>query len=157
MSNEISVKLFVMDVDGTLTDGKIYCADNGEIFKAFNVKDGYAIAHILPRMGIVPVIITGRMSDIVSVRARELKISEVYQGVQDKSETLKQLMKKYGCTGSRIAYIGDDLNDIGCMKLCGIVGCPNYDVDEVKSISNFVSKYCGGNGAVRDFIEYLSK
>ena len=77
----MKIKLFVMDVDGTLTDGKIYMGENGEIMKAFNVKDGYAIAHMLPEMEIIPVIITGRKSKIVENRAKELGITELYQGV----------------------------------------------------------------------------
>ena len=91
------IKLFVMDVDGTLTDGKIYMGKKGEIMKAFDVKDGYGIAHILPKLGIVPAIITGRKSQIVANRAAELGITEVFQGVSDKPETLKRITEKYKC------------------------------------------------------------
>ena len=80
----MKIKLLVMDVDGTLTDGCIYTGSNGEMMKAFDVKDGYAIKHILPELGIIPAIITGRRSDIVACRARELDIEELYQGVADK-------------------------------------------------------------------------
>ena len=85
----MSIKLLVMDVDGTLTDGHIYMGPDGEVMKAFDVKDGYGIAHILPRYGIIPVIITGRRSQIVERRCAELGITELYQGVGDKLERLK--------------------------------------------------------------------
>ena len=88
----MKIKMLVMDVDGTLTDGKIYMGSDGEVFKAFDVKDGYAIAH-LHEVGIIPVIITGRKSKIVENRAKELNIKEVYQGVSDKVEKLKEVAK----------------------------------------------------------------
>ena len=97
------IKLFVMDVDGTLTDGKIYMGENGEIMKAFDVKDGYGIAHILPKLGIIPVIITGRESQIVASRAAELGITEICQGATDKSKTLKRIAEKYKCNTDNIA------------------------------------------------------
>ena len=88
----MKIKLLVMDVDGTLTDGKIYMGAEGEMMKAFDVKDGYGIAHILPRLGITPVIITGRRSGIVERRCAELGITELYQGVRDKLEKLRELL-----------------------------------------------------------------
>ena len=87
----MSIKLLVMDVDGTLTDGRIFIGAQGEVMKAFDVRDGYAIAHILPQLGITPVIITGRTSAIVEQRAKELKITELYQGVADKLTKLKEV------------------------------------------------------------------
>lgn len=144
-----------MDVDGTLTDGKINMGPNGEVFKAFNIKDGYAINEMLPAHGIVPAIITGRTSQIVENRARELHITELYQGQHDKLESLKALMKKHDCTKENIAYIGDDILDIVCMKECGIVGCPADACQQVKELAQFVSPNNGGDGAVRDFIEYI--
>ena len=80
----MKIKMLVMDVDGTLTDGHIYVSADGEHMKAFHVQDGYAIAHMLPERGITPVIITGRSSKIVEKRAGELKISHLHQGVSDK-------------------------------------------------------------------------
>ena len=91
-----TVKLLIMDVDGTLTDGRIYIGADGEIFKAFDVKDGYGIHEILPQHGIVPAIITGRKSKIVEERAAELGIMELYQGRRDKVGPLQQLLSKYG-------------------------------------------------------------
>ncbi len=155
MMNGKDIKLLVMDVDGTLTNGCIYVGANGEEFKAFNVKDGYAIAHILPELNIIPVIITGRKSLIVEKRAEELKIKEFHQGVGDKLSVLNEVVKKYDCSLDNVAYIGDDLNDLDCIKVCGIPACPADSVDEVKKICDFVSSKNGGNGAVREFIDFL--
>mgnify|MGYP000115020569 FL=1 len=151
------MKLFVMDVDGTLTDGKIYIGSGEKEFKAFNVKDGYAINEILHTNNIKTAIVTGRKSDIVEIRARELRIDYVYQNVSDKVETIKQMVELYGIPFEEVAYIGDDLNDFEVMKKCGITGCPSDAVDEIKNISDYVSKYKGGEGAVRDFIEWIIK
>lgn len=151
------MKLFVMDVDGTLTDGKIYIGSKGEEFKSFNVKDGYAINNLLHKNGIKTAIITGRESEIVNIRAKELHIDYVYQNVKDKLEILKQIAELYNITFEEVAYIGDDLNDFESMKKCGVTGCPADAVDEIKNISNYISKYNGGEGAVRDFIEWIIK
>ena len=151
----MKIKLLVMDVDGTLTDGKIYMGENGEVMKAFNVKDGYAIAHMLPEMGIIPVIITGRKSKIVENRAKELGITELYQGVGDKLVQLKIVAEKYNATPEEIAYIGDDLNDLECIEFCGVTACPVDAVEKVKKTVNLVCNKKAGEGAVRDFIENI--
>lgn len=143
-----------MDVDGTLTDGKIYMSANGEFMKAFNIKDGYAIAR-LRGYGIEPVIITGRKSEIVSQRCAELGITELYQGIENKSYKLRDICKKYRIDLSQVAYIGDDLNDLACMKICGYSACPSDAVILVKESVDYVCKEKGGDGAVREFIDYL--
>ena len=151
------IKYLVMDVDGTLTDGKIYMSASGEAMKAFNIKDGYGIGNLLVKLSIEPVILTGRSSEIVSNRCKELGINSVFQGIKDKAETLIRITDDL----STIAYIGDDLNDILCMKLVkqsgGIIGCPADAVEDVKLISDFVSSFPGGEGAVRDFIDWIQK
>ena len=144
-----------MDVDGTLTDGKIYMGNGGELFKAFNIKDGCGIHDILPAAGVLPIIITGRKSQIVLNRCREIGIEMIYQGINNKKEKLMSITNDL----STVAYIGDDINDLDCMELIkkahGIVGCPCNAVKSVIKISDFVSAYNGGEGAVRDFIEWL--
>ncbi len=155
LSMNQNIKLLFMDVDGTLTDGKIFMGENGEVMKAFDIKDGYAIAHMLPEMGIVPVIITGRTSKIVENRAKELGITEIYQGRRDKLDVMLEVMKKYNCTKENCAYIGDDVFDIPCMEQCNFAACPADAVQEVKSICQFVSEFKAGSGAVRDIIESL--
>lgn len=153
----MSVKLFVMDVDGTLTDGHIYVGNNGEVMKAFNVKDGYAIVNIMPMYDIIPVIITGKTSEIVKNRAAELKINEVHQNVSDKLPLLKVIAEKYSITAGEVAYIGDDVNDLECMKWCGLSACPADAVQEVIAQVDYVCKAQGGRGAVREFIEWIIK
>lgn len=150
----MKIKILVMDVDGTLTDGKIYIGSEGEILKAFNVKDGLGISKLLAN-NIVPVIITGRESEILKRRTDELKIEEVYQGEENKVERLKELVERYRCTLSEVAYIGDDENDLQCMSICGVSGCPADAVESVKIKVDFVSTRDGGQGAVREFIEYV--
>ncbi|MBR5994349.1 MAG: 3-deoxy-D-manno-octulosonate 8-phosphate phosphatase [Lachnospiraceae bacterium] len=146
---------FVMDVDGTLTDGKIYMSPSGEAMKAFNIKDGYGIHDILLPAGIIPVIITGRTSEIVLNRCKELGISSIYQGVSNKKEELKRLTPNLDA----VAYMGDDINDLECMQLVkasgGVVACPFDATEKVKQIVDYISSKKGGEGAVRDFIEWL--
>lgn len=151
----MSIRLLVMDVDGTLTDGRIYIGAQGEVTKAFDVRDGYAIAQILPQLGIIPVIITGRSSAIVAQRAKELKITELYQGVSGKLTKLKEVAAKFGVTAHEVAYIGDDLNDLDCIRYCGCTACPGDAVPEVLEAVDYVCKHDGGRGAVREFIGFL--
>ena len=144
-----------MDVDGTLTDGKIYMGNNGEVMKAFDVKDGCGIKDILPTLGITPVIITGRVSQIVENRAKEIGITEFHQGVRDKLAVLKEVAEKYAATPDEIAYIGDDINDLDCIEYCGFTACPADAVEEVKNNCQYVSMLYAGNGAVRDIIRKI--
>ncbi|AIQ60517.1 KdsC family phosphatase [Paenibacillus borealis] len=148
------IKMLIMDVDGTLTDGKIYIGPQGELMKAFNVKDGLGITK-LNAIGIKPVILTARSSEIVANRARELNIVDVYQGIHDKISGLKMISDKYELAFNDIAYIGDDENDLECMKLCGYSGCPADAMDTIKKLVNFASRFNGGDGAVREFIENI--
>lgn len=143
-----------MDVDGTLTDGKIYMSADGELLKAFNIKDGYAIAHLKDKQ-IVPVIITGRSSEILVRRCRELGIVELYQGIEDKTAKLLSICKKFQVEASNVAYIGDDLNDLECMKICGYSAAPADAAKEVLASVDYICKHRGGEGAVREFIEQL--
>lgn len=161
------IKFLVMDVDGTLTDGKIYMGNDGEICKVFDIKDGCGIKDILPKQGIIPIIITARSSKIVKNRCDELGISMCYQGVKDKYSKLVEIISDYNRDYSRnytlknCAYIGDDIVDLLCMhevkKNDGIIGCPCNATKEVIDISDFVSRYRGGDGAVREFIEWIVK
>lgn len=160
------IKFFFMDVDGTLTDGMIYMSAEGECMKAFNIKDGYGIKEILPAHQVKPIIITGRSSEIVKKRAMELNIHDIFLGVTDKKRLLDQFLQTKSnddqCeyTYANCAYIGDDIPDLLCMSAIreggGIAACPANAVREIKEISNFISQYPAGAGAVRDVIEYLA-
>lgn len=158
------VKFLVMDVDGTLTDGKIYMGVDGECMKAFDIKDGYALHTLLKENGIIPVIITARKSPMVEHRCKELGVMEIHQGVMKKLVCLKGIIEKYSSSGnqydlSNVAYIGDDLLDLQCMnpikEAGGVAGCPSNAAKEVIAVCDFISQYKGGEGAVRDFVEYL--
>jgi 3-deoxy-D-manno-octulosonate 8-phosphate phosphatase (KDO 8-P phosphatase) len=150
------IKMLVMDVDGTLTDGKIYVGENGEVFKAFNVKDGYRLIN-LDKFKIIPVIITGKKSKILSRRAVELKITEVFQGIDDKLEVLDEVINRYQISYENVAYIGDDLNDLECMKVCYLTACPVDAIEEVIEVVDYICSVNGGNGAVREFIDLIVK
>lgn len=159
--NKKNIKLLFMDVDGTLTDGKIYMGNDGEIFKAFSIKDGYGIAHILKEADIIPVIITARESEIVKRRCKELGIDLCIQNCPNKKEKMIEICGEYGIVSDKngkfpqTAYIGDDLMDLECMKISEFCGCPGDAVKEIKAISDFISPHDGGDGAVRAFIEWF--
>lgn len=149
------IKYLVMDVDGTLTDGKIYIGENGEIMKAFNAKDGMGISKIAKDNSITPIILTGRKSKIVENRCLELGITELYQGINDKVAKIKEILDDLG----EVAYIGDDLNDLPVMIAVqssgGIIGSPSDAAEEVKRICDYCCKARGGEGCVREFIEWI--
>lgn len=159
----VTTKILFLDVDGTLTDGKLYIGNEGEVFKAFHVKDGCGIKDILPKYDIIPVIITARNSKIVENRCKELEIEHIYQGCREKRrkmiEVAESLGLEIGADGiiKRTAYMGDDILDLPCMSIAEIKGCPADAVDEVIAVADFVSKKNGGDGAVREFIEWVLK
>lgn len=149
----MSFKLLVMDVDGTMTDGKIYISASGEAFKAFDVKDGYAIKNILHNSGVKSAIITGRVSEIVQKRAEELEIDWVYQGIADKKECLQVLIKDNGYHKEDVIYIGDDINDLECMQIVGYSCCPADAHEMVRRTADYVASKSGGAGAIREIID----
>ncbi|MGN0414941.1 MAG: KdsC family phosphatase [Agathobacter sp.] len=153
------IKYLIMDVDGTLTDGKIYMGSDGEAFKAFDVKDGCGIKDILPLYGIKPVIITARESKMLEKRCKELSIEMLFQGERDKIGRLNFILEKTNSRLGDCAYIGDDILDIQCIipikEAGGKIGCPADAVKKVKDIADFISTKNGGDGAVREFIEWL--
>lgn len=153
----MKIKMLVMDVDGTLTDGCIYMGAGGEMMKAFNVQDGAGIVFKLPKMGITPVIITGRKSQITQCRAEELGITHLYQGIREKLPQLMTVAAELGIKPEEIACIGDDRNDMACMEWCGFSACPADAVPEVLETADFVCKRQGGRGAVRELIDHLEK
>lgn len=155
--NRKNIRVLVMDVDGTLTDGKIHIASTGELFKSFHVKDGYGIHNILPAHGIIPVIITGRTSEITAHRVKELGIRHLYQNVTDKAKAVQDIVSEMGIPLESVACIGDDLNDLAMMRFCGICGCPADAGSEVQAACDYICKAPGGNGAVREFIEWLTQ
>lgn len=159
------VKFVFFDVDGTLTDGKIYIGNKGEIFKAFNVKDGAGIKDILIPNDIIPVIITARKSRSVLIRGRELGINYIFQFSKNKIATVIKFIeyynKKYKSEYllSNCFFIGDDMADLPIIKEIkannGLSACPLDAINEIKQHVNYISRKKAGEGAVRDIIEWL--
>ena len=148
------IKLLALDVDGVLSDGKLYYGNDGEELKCFSILDGLGIK-LLQDQGIMVAIITGRESNIVSRRARELAIQHVVQGREDKITALNELLKTTGLTLEQTAYMGDDLPDLSAIIQCrfGTTVANGHDV--VKQNANWISSKCGGAGAVRELADLL--
>ena len=150
------IKLIVLDVDGTLTDGRLYMDDKDNCLNAFDVKDGFAIAQWIKLGGLVA-IITGKTSEIVRRRKEELDIQELAQGVSNKVVELNKLLVKYSLSLDEVAYIGDDINDLGVMSKVGFSACPKDAVSEVLERVDYIASKNGGRGAVREIFEKLMK
>ncbi len=149
------IKLLCSDVDGVMTDNKLHVSATGELFKTFNARDGWALKEILPKNGIEPAVITGRKSQIVPKRCEELGVSLVFCGRDDKNAVVTQLAKEKGYSLSEIAFIGDDYNDLPAIKLAGISGCPSDAIEPVKVAVTYICKAKGGEGALREFAEWI--
>lgn len=150
------IKLIVLDVDGTLTDGGIYYDSQGNEMKRFDVKDGLGIL-VAQKAGLEFAIITGRASPMVERRAKELGIHYLLQGVQKKYPSLLELANNCALSLEEIGYVGDDLNDLQCMEAVGFRACPSDAAVDVKSVCDYVALSSGGHGAVRESLEYLLK
>jgi 3-deoxy-D-manno-octulosonate 8-phosphate phosphatase (KDO 8-P phosphatase) len=148
------IRLLVLDVDGVLTDGSIYYGNDGEELKAFSIRDGLGVK-LLQRCQLKVAIITGRDSHIVSRRAKELGISEVVQGREDKREALLELCEKLGIAVENCAYMGDDLPDLGAINIAGLGLTVANAAGAVRMAADWSSKLNGGQGAVRDACEFI--
>lgn len=154
MTGMKDIRLFVMDVDGTLTDGAMYYGPDGEVMKRFVTRDGMGIT-LLHKAGIHTAIITSEDTQIVQARAEKLKIEHVLLGVHDKSTALRALASTLDIALEHIAYIGDDINDLHVMKICGVSACPADAVHVIRNTARFICTSTGGNGAVREFAEAI--
>ncbi len=148
------IRLLICDVDGTLTDGGMYYSKNGEEMKKFNTKDAFGI-EILKKMGIPTVLLTRENSLIVKQRAKKIKIKKLVSGCENKISAVEKLSQQYRIKLNQIAYIGDDLNDYNVMKNVGFSACPSDANYQIKKISKYVCDNKGGDGAVREFIDYI--
>lgn len=155
-----NIKIFLMDVDGVLTDGKMfYFVDSNGVeheFKAFDSQDGIGLI-ILNKFNIITGIVTGRESESVYQRAKLLKMRFVYQGFLTKLFAVEEILKKVSLGWDELCYMGDDLPDIPVLQRCGFATCPNNAVKEVKSVCDYISSKNGGRGAVRDVCEMIIK
>lgn len=147
-------KFLVIDVDGTMTDSGIYYDEQGNETKKFCTKDaaGFFAVHFV---GSKIMVLTGRECNATTRRMTEMKVDYLCQNVKNKYSFLQKFMEDHSISKEEIGYIGDDLNDLPSMKLCGFVGCPADACVEIKNIANYISKVNGGYGAVRDVIEHL--
>ena len=148
------IKLLVSDVDGTLTDAGMYYSAKGEELKKFNTRDAQGLALIRER-GIDVAIITKENSPIVRARAEKLKIDKCYIGIDNKLGCLKKLCDDLKINLSNVAYIGDDVSDLECIKEVGLAACPADAVEAIKNISHYVCRCPGGSGAVREICEVI--
>lgn len=149
-----AIKLFVMDVDGVLTNGDIIYTDAGNEIKIFNVKDGHGLA-MLAHSGYELAIITGRNSPVNQRRADEIGIAHVFQGVKTKLPVLEDLCKSLDVSLAETAYMGDDTPDMTILNTVGLALCPSDAVDEVKRICHYTTQAPGGKGAVREVADIL--
>ena len=147
------IKYIIIDVDGTLTDGGIYYDEHENELKKFCTRDAAGI-FTARDAGVEVMILTGRECAATTRRLSELGVKDIYQNVKDKVNWIRAWMHENGIQKSEVGYIGDDLNDLQPMKLCGYIGCPADACVEVKELADYVSPVKGGYGAVRDVIEH---
>lgn len=148
------VRLLALDVDGVLTDGRLYFQADGMEIKAFHTQDGLGL-QLLRRAGLQVALITGRDSPMVSHRAAALEIDHVFQGCRDKLVTLRELCQRQGLTLEQVAFCGDDLPDLAAIQRAGIgisvPDAPTY----VRARADWITERAGGHGAVRDICDAL--
>lgn len=149
-----AIKILLLDVDGVLTDGKLYFGNNGEELKAFNIYDGLGIK-LLQRNGVQVGIVTGRTSQLVARRAADLGIEIVIQGREDKLVAIGELQKKYNLKLSEIAYMGDDLPDLSAIQQVGLGMTVANASSLIKKQARWTSSNSGGNGAVREACDLI--
>ncbi|CAN8141805.1 3-deoxy-D-manno-octulosonate 8-phosphate phosphatase KdsC [uncultured Thiomicrorhabdus sp.] len=151
-----NIRFLLLDVDGVLTDNRLYYTNSGEEIKSFYTRDGHGMV-MLKKSGIDIGIITGRRSKLVAKRCQDLKIEHLYMGVPDKLPSFMDLVEKLGLELEQIAYIGDDILDLPILKRVGLSITPADGEDEVKPHVDFVSDYIGGQGVVREACEIIMR
>lgn len=150
------VRLLVMDVDGVLTDGRIHLDNRGVEAKSFDITDGLGLA-MLRRAGIVLGIVTGRTSDVVALRAKELGVAHLVQGCSDKGGAARDILAAEGADWAALAYVGDDLIDLPVLTRAGLAVAPAGAAPEAKAAAHHVTAAPGGRGAVREVCELILK
>jgi 3-deoxy-D-manno-octulosonate 8-phosphate phosphatase (KDO 8-P phosphatase) len=150
------VRLVAFDVDGVCTDGRLYYGPEGEAMHAFHARDGLGI--VRARLsGLVLAAVTGRVSKNVDARLRELKVPHILQGVLHKDDALGEILTKTHVTWNEVAWIGDDVNDIPCMRKAGLAACVPDAADDVPAHVHLVTEHKGGRGALRELLELVMK
>ncbi len=146
------ITCFAFDLDGVLTDGRVHISESGEQLRTMNIKDGYAL-QLAIKKGYRVLIISGGKSETVLKRLHGLHIKDVFLGVPNKMEVLTGYQQEHQLSSEEILYMGDDVPDKAVMQYCGIACCPYDAVDEIRSVSLYISDKKGGEGCVRDVIE----
>ncbi len=149
-----NIKLFVLDVDGTLTDGGIFIDSEGHEFKRFDAHDGHGIK-LLQKAGIEVAFLSGRSSKPVEIRAKELGVKIVLQGFFKKESPLLKVMKERKLTKEEVAIMGDDVSDLEMAGVAGVSFAPANAIEAVKRQVDHVTKRSGGNGAVREACDLI--
>jgi len=149
-----AIRLLVLDVDGTMTDGHLYFGPRGEALKVFHVRDGQGIKH-LDAAGVQVAVISGRTSKMVEVRCRELGVEHVIQGVQDKVAAFDKLRKRLDIEAAESACVGDDSPDVPLMKVVKLAFAVADAHPEALEVAHVVTLQRGGHGAVREVCDYL--
>ncbi len=150
------IKLLILDIDGVLSDNKLYYGDNGIEYKSFFTRDGHGMV-MLQKSGIEIAIITGRKSPLINKRMQDLKVKHIYQGKPDKLPTFLELVKKLNLSFDEIAYMGDDILDLPILTRVGLAACPKDADLEVITRTELISQYAGGQGCVREVCELILK
>ncbi len=151
-----NVKTFIFDVDGVMTNGIVYLGAGGELIRNMNVKDGYAL-QLAVRKGYRIIIISGGNSEAVRKRFELLGVKEIFLGVSRKITVFENIISKYNINPDEILYMGDDIPDYEVMSRVGVPACPSDAVEEIKSVSKYISSFGGGEGCVRDVLEQVMK
>lgn len=151
-----NIKLLILDVDGVLTKGEIIYDDTGRELKIFNVKDGLGI-FLLSKVGIKTVLLTAKDGRVVRRRAADMGVSQVIAGILPKENALKRIKEENGVIDAQICFIGDDLIDVGAMKKVGVPVTVKDAPQAVKRVARYVTRKCGGEGAVREVIDLIIK
>jgi 3-deoxy-D-manno-octulosonate 8-phosphate phosphatase (KDO 8-P phosphatase) len=149
-----AVRLAIFDVDGVLTDGTLFIGAQGEVAKPFNILDGHGVK-MLQHAGIATALISGRTSEAVAFRARELSIAHVIQGCADKVADFERLRARLAVDAQACSFMGDDLPDLDVMRRCGFAVAVANAVDAVKHAAHYVTQASGGRGAVREFCDFV--
>ena len=151
-----SIKTFVFDVDGVLTDGTLLILNDGQMARHMNIKDGYAL-QLAVKKGYRVVIISGGTSDAVQERLQKLGITDCFLKIDNKKEKLVEYVAEHELSWDEILFMGDDIPDYVPMQLTGLPCCPADAVAEIKQISHYISPVQGGKGCARDVIEKVLK
>lgn len=150
------VKMLILDVDGVLTDGKMFYKDDGEVLKVFNVHDGLGV-HIASKLGVIVVVLTAKNTPLLRRRAEEMRVTEVITGVIAKHLILPSLLEKYSVSAQEICFVGDDLVDLDLLRKVGVPIAVQNACSEVKDSAVYITERKGGDGAVREVVEMLLK